>query len=76
MTSIRHRWIEDDDPRVVVCGDGIDRKYRVCRNCSMTRITNIPPRGHPWHSWKTADGENWQGEATPPCLPVNMEVAR
>jgi hypothetical protein len=48
--------------------DGNDRSERRCVDCNLIRITVHPDHGDGWREWRTADGKEWQGSATPPCI--------
>lgn len=66
-TGRRHRW----GAPVAVIGDthsGCQETHRTCELCRLVKITVHPPQGNPWRAWRTADGNPWQGDATPPCL--------
>lgn len=76
----RHSWNESNPVYLDGhdCTDGNDRTEKTCPKCRMVKITVHPPRGFPWHEWRTKDGKTWQGTSTPPCLdpePVCEPVA-
>ena len=64
----RHKW---GDPSLVPArdnADGSDHNERTCTFCGLVKITIIPPHGYPWRAWRTSEGKQWDGAATPPCL--------
>lgn len=77
MTTRRHNWPhegEDNYRRLdaSACPDGNARTERTCSACSLVKITVHPVHGFPFREWRTRDGKLWRGDATPPCLPVEV----
>lgn len=70
MTDRKHKWDHDHERRAAAIdyADGNARNEKRCLQCGITRVTVIPPHGHPWHEWRTKTGAVYPGEATPPCI--------
>ena len=47
---------------------GAEETHRICKVCSMIKITVHAPHEYPYRMWETRFGERWRGDATPPCL--------
>lgn len=70
----KHRWDYDNEKRIPASEspDKNGRTERTCLLCRMVKITVHVPRGYPEREWRTAAGDVWRGDATPPCLDLVM----
>lgn len=73
---MNHRWTDQGSKLPPDTVSGCEEHERVCELCSLTKITIHYYAGHPGRAWRTRDGERWEGMATPPCLPQQVEEVR